>query len=101
MRELLCGQALGLLELRALGVGDREQAALAVLLERDTEDLGGQLLALADEVQRRPRRPEAARAQREHVTPHRGEQRSPKPGATGYCIVGTALEARDQHHRHL
>jgi len=42
------GQPPGRAEVGALGVGDREQAALAVVVEGDAEDLGGPLLAVAD-----------------------------------------------------
>ena len=69
MRQLLGRQPLGQLEVGALGVGDREQPALGVLLVRDTEQVGGLLLALADQVQRGPGRTQTALAQRQHVAP--------------------------------
>ena len=69
MRQLLGRQPLGQLEVGALGVGDREQPALGVLLVRDTEQVGGLLLALADQVQRGPGRAKTALPQRQHVAP--------------------------------
>src|SRR5512135_3747485 len=69
MRDLLDWQPLGRLEVGALGVGDREQTALPVTLVRDAEQLGGPALAVAEQMQRRPRRTQSARPQREHVAP--------------------------------
>src|SRR6476659_8875030 len=74
VRDLLGGQPLGRPEVGALGVGDREQAGLAVLVERDAEEFGGLLLAIADEMQRRPSRSQTAGTQSQHEAPGRRQQ---------------------------
>jgi len=48
------GSRLGRLEIGAIGVGDREQATLAVLVVGDAEQLGYLLLTATNQMQRRP-----------------------------------------------
>src|ERR1700733_7838438 len=74
VRQLFGRQPLGRLEIGALGVGDREQATLAVLVVGDAEQLGYFLLTTTNQMQRRPAGAEAARPQRQAVAPHRREQ---------------------------
>ena len=77
VRELFCGDPLGRPEVGALRIGDREQATLAVLLERDAEDFGGLLFAIADQMQGRPRRTQPAPAQR-HMKLHTAGNSEPQ-----------------------
>lgn len=41
MSQLLGGQAPGEFEVRALGVGDRKEPGLGVVVERDAQQIGG------------------------------------------------------------
>ena len=77
-----------------------QQGALGHLVERDAEQLGDPLLAVADEVDRRPRRAEATLPEGEHQAPHGREQRSPRACAhRRRGVLQTAPHARDDEQR--
>src|ERR1700759_4136585 len=78
VREAVGGQPLGGTEVGALGVGDREQPALAVLVVRDAEDVGHLALAVVEQVQRRPAGAQPTGTQRQAEAPDGREQRRPE-----------------------
>ena len=99
--RLLGGQALGRPEVGALGVGDRKQPALAVLVVGDAEHVSHLLLAVTEQVQRGPARTQSAGAQRQAETPDRGKQRRPERHSAQRLLVFPTEDAGDHQHGRL